>query len=281
MYYPSVNNVLRFGVTFFLMISLCTGCEQAAEDFDDPQNSDKAAGFIPGGDRKYIYSVESDGGAGGTVTQRISGTRDSSGIIVYNLQSVIQAGGASITMTNNLFVIGGKTYTEIKVPDAWYQYVALFNQMPNVRVTKAVVTGYPVYMAMDHTLKDGSKVIISGPLVQEQLIEYTSNGNPGSVKQEIVQIAGTGKVETIKVPAGSFVCNRFSYEVITKITTRVGNIQETANGNEKITVWMAPGIGMVKQQSEAALVSVIPLPTGEIKKIVTNTASTTTLQNIQ
>lgn len=281
MYYPSVNKVLRLGVAFFLMISIGTGCEQAAEDFDDPQNSDKTSGFIPGGNRKYIYSVESDGGAGGTITQRVSDTRDSSGITVYNLQSVIQASGASMTLNNNLFVIGGKTYTEIKVPDAWYQYVALFNQMPNIRVTKAVVSGYPAYMVMDNALKDGSKIAISGPLVQEQLIEYTSNGNPGSVKQEIVHMTGTGKVETIKVPAGSFVCSRFSYEVATTITTRVGNIQETANGNEKITVWMAQGIGMVKQQSEAALVSVIPLPTGEIKKIVTNTASTTTLQNIQ
>jgi hypothetical protein len=281
MYYPSVNNMLRIGVAFLLMITIGTSCEQAAEDFDDPQNSDNTSGFIPGGNRKYIYSVETDGGAGGTVTQRVSGTRDSSGITVYNLQSVIQASGASMTLNNNLFVIGGKTYTEIKVPDAWYQNVALLNQMPNVRVTKAVVSGYPAYMVMDHALKDGSKIAISGPPVQEQLIEYTSSGNPGSVKQEIVHIAGTGKVETIKVPAGSFVCSRFSYEVATTITTRVGNIQETANGNEKVTVWMAQGIGMVKQQSEAALVSVIPLPTGEIKKIVTNTASTTTLQNIQ
>ncbi|MCH5686024.1 hypothetical protein LWM68_18285 [Niabella sp. W65] len=281
MYSPSVNKGIRLGIAFFLMISIGTGCEPDTEDLDDPQNPGKTSGFIPGGNRKYIYSVESDGGAGGTVTQSVTGTRDSSGITVYNLKSVVEASGASMTLNNNLFVTGGKTYTEIKVPDAWYQYVALFNQIPNVRVTKAVVSGYPAYLVMDNALKDGSKITISGPQVQEQLIEYTSNGNQGSVKQEIVHITGTGKVETIKVPAGSFVCSRFSYEVATTITTRVGQTQETANGNEKITVWMAHGVGMVKQESEAALVSIIPLPTGEIKKVVTNTASTTTLQNIQ
>lgn len=113
MYDPSVSNLLRLGVVFLLIISIGSSCEQDAEDFDNLQNSDNTSGFIPGGNRKYMYSVETDGGAGGTVTQHVSGTRDSSGITVYNLLSVIQASGASMTLNTNLFVIGGKTYTEI------------------------------------------------------------------------------------------------------------------------------------------------------------------------
>ena len=83
------------------------------------------------------------------------------------------------------------------------------------------------------------------------------------------------------MPAGSFVCNKFSYEVDTRITAKSGDTQETGNGNEKITIWMAHGIGMVKQESTVTLVTIVPLPTGEIKKIVTNSSSITTLQKIE
>lgn len=237
--------------------------------------------FIPENNRKFVYKIESDGGAAGTVTQNISGSQDSSGITVYNLHSVVQASESSMTMDNKLFAVKGKTYTEIKVPDAWYAYVALFDKMPGIKVTKTELSGYPAYMVMENALKDGSVITTEGALAQEQLIEYTNNGKPGSSHQEIVQLSGTAKVETITVPAGSFVCNKFSYEVMTKITAKAGNVQETGNGNEKITVWMAHGVGIVKQESAATLVTMVPLPTGEIKKIVTNTSSITTLQKIE
>ncbi|MBN8860416.1 MAG: hypothetical protein J0H29_18645 [Sphingobacteriales bacterium] len=237
--------------------------------------------FIPEKNKKFLYKIESDDSGPGTATQWISGEKDSSGITVFNLHTDIEASGSLMPMDNKIFSIKGKTYTEIKVPDAWYEYVALFGQMPNIKVTKAEVSGYPAYMVMENALKDGSIITTEGAPVQEQLIEYTNNGTPGSSHQEIVQITGSAKVETITVPAGSFVCNKFSYEVETRITAKIGDAQETGNGNEKITVWMAHGIGMVKQESDATLVTMVPLPTGEIKKIVTNSSSITTLQKIE
>lgn len=281
MYNKLMNNISRPVMAVLLAAVLCTGCDPDSSDIDDPKEQEKAGNFIPARNKKFIYKVENDGGSTGTVTQNISGSKDSSGITVYNLHAVVQFKDSSLTMDNKIFVRSGKTYTEIKVPDAWYQYVELFNKMPNIKVTKAEVTGYPAYMVMQNALKDGSVITTEGGLVQEQLIEFTNNGKAGSSRQEIVQMTGSGKVETIKVPAGSFVCNKFSYEVATRITSKIENQQETANGNEKITVWMAHGIGVVKQESAATLVSLIPLPTGEIKKIVTNTASTTTLQKIE
>lgn len=282
MYHPKLINTIAFkGMALLLAIAACTGCEQDEAAMDDPKSPNKAANFIPARNKKFIYKVESDGGSAGTVTQNISGSKDSSGITVYNLHAVVKFKDSSMTMDNQLFSLAGKTYTEIKVPDAWYQYVALFGKMPNIKVTKAEVSGYPAYTVMQNALKEGSTITTEGAPVQEQLIAYTNNGEPGSSKQEILQMAGASKVETITVPAGSFVCSRFSYETGTTITTKSGSNQETANGNEKITVWMAHGIGMVRQESAATLVSMIPLPTGEIKKLVTNTASVTTLQKIE
>ena len=219
--------------------------------------------------------------AGPEATQWISGEKDSSGITVFNLHTNIETSGSLMPTDNKIFSIKGKSYTEIKVPDAWYEYVALLGQIPGIKVTKAEVTGYPAYMVMENVLKGGSIITTEGALVQEQLIEYTSNGKPGSSHHEIVQITGSAKVETITVPAGSFVCNKFSYEVDTGITAKSGDTQETGNGNEKITIWMAHGIGMVKQESTVTLVTIVPLPTGEIKKIVTNSSSITTLQKIE
>jgi len=281
MYYQSISPIVRMGMPLLLAVILCTSCEKKTTGTGHPEDPEKAASFIPEENKKYMYTIENDGGSGSTAMQYISGSRDSSGIAVYNLHTVIEASGTSMTTDNNLFTLAGKTCTEIKVPDAWYQYVALFDQMPNIKVTKTEVFGYPAYMTMENTLKDGSIVTTDGPLQQGQRIEFTNNGVPCFMLQEILQVAGTAKVETVTVPAGSFVCNRFSYEVNTKITVKNGATQETANGNEKITIWMSHGIGMVKQQSAASLVSLVPLPTGEIKKIVTNTASTTTLQKIE
>jgi|GEM_PF-1056638 len=281
-YYRSINTVTGMGMAFLLAVAVCTtGCDQDETGIDGPKNPEKEASFIPEKNKKFIYNIESDGSSAGTATQNITGSKDSSGITVYNLHSLIQAGGASLTLDNKLFTLGGKTYTEIKVPDAWYQTVALLDQMPNIEVTKTELSGYPAYTVMQNALKEGSTITTEGPPVQEQLIEYINNGEPGSTKQEITQLLGSGRVETVTVPAGSFVCNKFTYEIGTRITVKSGSTQETANGNQKITLWMAHGVGMVRQESNATLVSIIPLPTGEIKKIVTNTTSTTTLQKIE
>jgi hypothetical protein len=54
----------------------------------------------------------------------------------------------------------------------------------------------------------------------------------------------------------------------------------TSNGEETISVWVAHGIGIVKQENSSRLVTIVVLPTGEIKELVTTTTSKTTLQEI-
>lgn len=278
MYTRKIISATKKLAGIFLVVVAIVSCSK--EPIEDAEPEFLQA-FIPQKNKKFLYKIESGAGGSGTATQWISGEKDSSGITVFNLHTNIETSGSLMPTDNKIFSIKGKTYTEIKVPDAWYEYVALLGQIPGIKVTKAEVTGYPAYMVMENVLKGGSIITTEGALVQEQLIEYTSNGKPGSSHHEIVQITGSAKVETITVPAGSFVCNKFSYEVDTRITAKSGDTQETGNGNEKITIWMAHGIGMVKQESTVTLVTIVPLPTGEIKKIVTNSSSITTLQKIE
>jgi hypothetical protein len=275
-YHKTINTLHRFSIALFIAVTAFTGCKKDKTDTKDTA----PANFIPQKNKTYTYNIENADGSTGKATVSITGTKDSSGITVYKQTTVVEASGQALVLNNNLFDLKGKTYTELKVPEAWYTTVAMFNALPNITVTKTEVFGYPAYLTMENALKDGSIIAATGALIQGQRIEFTNNGQPGSMQQEIVQLGGIAKVETVNVPAGSFTCNKFSYIVATKITNKAGQNQYTGNGSEEITVWMAHGIGMVKQQSTAELVTFVPLPTGEVKKVVTNTESVTTLQKI-
>ncbi|MFT3751117.1 MAG: hypothetical protein QM768_22590 [Agriterribacter sp.] len=260
-----------------LFMAAATGCtKDGGGQSKPPQPSD----FIPQKNKKYVYKVETDNGSPATATQYISGQEDSSGITIYNLRTEIKAKGETITLNDKIFSTGGKTYTEIKVPDAWYQTVTMLGLMPDVKVTKAEVFGYPAYLTMENVLKEGSKIAASGPDEQGQRIEYAIGGQPASVVQYMRQVPGTATVETVKVAAGSFICSKFVYKVVTLIETKYGEAQNNSYGNDDITLWVAHGIGVVKQESKSDLMSFVPLPTGEIRIVTTNTASVTTLQNI-
>ncbi len=277
-YNKSIGVALCITIALPMTIAVGTGCKKNKDGMKQP---DAAANFIPPENKKLIYNIESEGESQGTATVFITGTKDSTGITVYTERSVIEdTAGRMIVLDNKRFDLKGKTYTEIKVPEAWYTTVALFGSMPDIRITKTEVFGYPAYIMMENALKNGSVISTDGALIQGQRIEYTNKGEAGLMQQEIVQSSGTAVVETIQVPAGSFTCNKFSYEVLTKITNRLGSSEYTGNGEEKITIWMAHGIGMVQQESTSKLITLVPLPTGEIKEVATYTKSLTTLQKI-
>lgn len=268
--------VFAMAGTVLFMASVLGCSKDGGEKEDPPQPRD----FIPQKNKKYLYKVESEDGSSATATQFISGQSDSSGITVFNLRTEVEAQGETITLNDKIFSAGGKTYTELKVPDAWYQTVAMFGLMPDVEITKTEVFGYPVYLTMENVIKNGSKIAVSGPDEQGQRIEYTQKGKPASVVQYMRQVPGTGTVETVKVPAGSFTCSKFVYKISTLIEQKYDGVQTNGYGDEDITLWVAHGVGIVKQESRNELMSFVPMPTGEIKIITTNTASVTTLQKI-
>ncbi len=262
-----------------LMITLTlASCTKETVSNPEPKSN---ATFIPAKNKKFLYTIKSDGSGSGTATQWITGERDSAGIKVFNLHTVIESANTTMPLDNKMFAIKGKTYNEIAVPEMWQQIIKVLEAMPNTTVSKAELFGFPAYQTMENALKDGSRISLDGPLLQGQRIDYVTNGTACSMTQELLYMSGLAKVEQITVPAGTFTCNKFSYEVDMKITTKHGEGEETGNGNEKITVWMAHGIGIVKQESKATLVTIVPLPTGEIKKMETNSASTTTLESIR
>lgn len=249
----------------------------------DPVNNagpDVSKTFIPAKNKKFVYDIETDG-SNGTAIQWLSGQKDSSGITVYNLHSEIESSGTTMPLDNKIFTLNGKTYNEIKVPEAWNYVITLLNSMPNTTVTNAQLFGFPAYMTMENVIKNGSVLSLDGPTQQGQRIDYISNGDRCSMVQNIMLESGTSVVETIQVPAGSFVCNKFSYAYYNEITstTRYGTL--VGNGEEQIDVWVAHGIGIVKQQSSARLVTMVPLPTGEVREVVSLTNSSTTLKDIQ
>lgn len=263
-------------ILFFLIIT--SGCEKRPVEKDDQELS---ANFIPSKNKKYIYRIETNGKYAGKATQWISGEKDSSGIIVYNLQSLLETPDVTINMDNKVFVLEGKTYNEMVIPEAWNQTLKLFDAMPNIHVVKSEFFGYPAYLTMENLIRENSILSLSGPSLQGQRIEYTNKGEPSSLEQNLILEPGVSSVETVEVAAGSFVCNKFTYSTRSKIININKEGEFLSNGEEHITVWVAHGIGTIKQQSSARLVTVVVLPNGEIKELVTNTTSTKNLLEIK
>ena len=273
------GNTLRqkgFLVLIFLMVNVaCTNDETT-----DPTPVTESANFIPTKGHKYVYKVESDGSSA-EATRWISSETDSVGINVLNMRTEISAFGQTITLNDNIFSIKGKTYTQFKLPDAWYQSIQMMDALPDIEIINTEIVGYPAYMTMDNTIKDGSKLEISGPVQQEQHVEYTDDDEAGSMEQVLLTHAGAATVETLKVGAGSFVCNKFRYQVTKMITIKFGGKTDTMNGVEDVTIWVAHGIGMVKMESSEESAILMPTATGGMKLVKSNSASTTTLQNIK
>jgi len=265
-----------FIAMFMVMNAACSTDEEEAE----PTPQQNTENFIPTRGHKYVYKVESDGSSA-EATRWISAETDSVGINVFTMQTDIAAFGQTITLKDNIFSIKGKTYTQFKLPDAWYQSIQMLDALPDIDIINTEVVGYPAYMTMDNIIRDGSKLEISGPVQQEQLVEYTDDDESGSMEQILLTQAGTATVETLKVPAGSFVCSKFTYQVTKTITIKIKDRTDTMNGVEDITLWVAHGIGMVKLESNEESVMLMPSSTGGVRLVKSTSSSTTTLQNVK
>lgn len=259
----------------FLIHAACDTSEEG-----EPKPVKESTNFVPTKGRKYVYKVESEG-ASAQATRWIESEFDSLGIKVSEMLTEISAFGQLILLNDNIFSINGKTYTEIKLPDAWYQTVDMLDAMPQIEVINTEIVGYPAFLTMDNVIRDGSRLEVSGPIQQEQRIEYTDYDNPGSMLQTLLTHAGTATVETLELPAGSFVCNKFTYQITKTITITVGDDTDTMNGVENITLWVAHGIGMVKMVSNEESAVLMPSVTGGLRLVKTNSSSSTTLHNIQ
>ena len=272
------KNAYRRMVKCMLAI-LITGCvATGCEKNDNVADEEKDINFIPERGHSYEYQIEDDGGIY-TATRKISGQKDSAGIKVFTLHTELIGGGGMMTLDDKIFSIGGKTYTEIKIPDSWYMYVNLLEQIPGVKVIEASVTGYPAFTTMENVIKTGSKVGLKGPPDQVQYIKTTRDNKTEEVTQRITQTPGEAEVETITVPGGTFTCNKYVYSIFRDVKTRVDGTNYLSTGIESVEVWMAAGVGMVKMKNEGTMITVVQTPNGP-KTLNTDLNSTTTLQKI-
>lgn len=246
----------------------------------EPNPAVEDVNFIPTKGRRYVYNVVSEGSTA-QATRWISAETDSMGINVSTMTTEISAFGQLLLIDDNIFSLKGKTYTEIKIPDAWYMSVNMLDALPDIDVVSTEIIGYPAYLTMDNVIGEKSVLEISGPIQQEQYIKYTDHGHDGTMKQILLTHPGEATVETVTVPAGSFVCNKFKYQVTKTILVTVDDTIDTMNAVEDITLWVAHGVGMVKQESFSESVTVVPSPIGGIFMVKSSSSSTTTLQNIK
>lgn len=211
--------------------------------------------FIPRMNTKYEYRISEGGVAVATATKWIDGGKDSSGINVYNLHTNVASPYGDMAMDNSLYVANGKTYTSFNMPDAWYALVKELEKQPNIEVQEAKALGFPGYMVLENSVKEGSKLTWEIPGTTGQYLRYLQKSSGSSVKfevtQEIVQKPGTVTlVEMITVPAGRFTCSKISYVSTQKQVIKIDGGQEMLReGTESVTLWMAHGIGVIKQQT--------------------------------
>lgn len=230
-------------------------CKKDKSETGKLKEADKNS-FVPRLNTKYTYSIVEDGVNIGTATKWIDGGKDSIGLQVYNLHTNIASQGVDMALDNSLYVANGKTYTSFNMPDAWYVFVAELRKMPNVVVQEAKTTGFPGYMVMENAIRENSTLTWEITETTGQYLKYIQKQSGNDVTfeflQEIVQNPGTAvAVETITVPGGTFVCSKFVYTSSQEQNIKVDDKpMMSRNGTETVTLWMAHGVGVVKQENE-------------------------------
>ena len=272
---------IQNGFLVAALLGFHTACETDEGEIGvDPTPVAENLNFIPTKGHRNVYNVVSDGSAA-QATRWISAETDSMGINVSTMNTEISAFGQAILLNDNIFSIKGKTYTEIKIPDAWYMSINMLDALPDIDVTKTEIIGYPAYITMDNVIGTESVLEVDGPIQQEQHVYYTDHEKKGTMKQILLLHPGKAIVETVTVPAGNFVCNKFAYQITKTITINVEGHTDTMDAVENITLWVAHGVGMVKQESFSESAVPMPSATGGLQLVKSSSSSTTTLQNIK
>ena len=121
------------------------------------------------------------------------------------------------------------------------QQTEQFNK-PHAKVKNAFLE-YPPEIKPGSTLKDGAFTM-----------EIDNNGLKQTLKMQIFNRRATG-TEKITTTAGSWDCITIHYEV--KLNMQTGPIAIPLNF--EVTEWYAPGVGIVKTESEAGATEIVAI----------------------
>lgn len=177
---------------------------------------------------KIIYKISGQAARGNANTAIVhTNWFDKEGISVNKGVSNVKCTAGMLMMDMNLFL-----------PQ---QQAEQFNK-PQAKVKNAFLE-YPPHIKPGNTLKDGAFNM-----------EVDNNGLKQALKMQILnrRAAGTEKITTM---AGSWDCITIHYEV--KLNIQTGPI--TIPLNFKATEWYAPGLGIVKTESEAGATEIVAI----------------------
>lgn len=239
----------------FIIVALSIGAAACdPESNSEPIPDAEKDNYIPRVNTKYHYSVIEDGVNIGTAEKRVISSRDSSSIKLYNLRTDLQFAEGGMTLYNEIYDANARTYTQVNMPDAWYLIIEELRKNPDIIIDEARVTGFPYFMVMDNALVEGSNLTWEIPEDPGQIIKYRRKDAEHLVfqmKQTLLhQPTKAAAVESVTVPAGTFVCTKYIYEIAQDQTLSLnGEPVVTITGTETVTIWMAHGIGLVKQEN--------------------------------
>lgn len=212
----------------------------------------KAANFIPSGKKKYHYEIRDQEGILGQAIKEVAGTEDSSGLQLYKIRTLITSEHGETTLENKMFAASGKTVTEIVMPDMWNDVIDMMMALPDMTVVEATPNGFPAYELMDNPLSTSSKLTYSGPAKQGQYIKMVQHNDDGDDVYEVIQeiTYNPGEVvavENLEVVAGTFACSKWEYSMDNTQIMKLNGVELNRKSfHEKITLWTAHGIGIVK-----------------------------------
>jgi hypothetical protein len=229
----------------------------ACKDDDDNPDPDGGNGggtekaFIPSKDKSYHYKLTDSDGSEGDMLTKIVSTKDSAGMPVHTIHNIVRENEEEMTLISKAYAKGGTTTNELPYPTA---LKALVNELNDIAyIAEFKVTGFPQYQILENNGKVNSPLTFKGDPIKVMMKLEIPVGDEGSVDASVETKLtykngkATGEEETITTPAGDFKCTKweYSYEVYTKFETEVTE-PEITNELFKVTLWTAPGVGVVK-----------------------------------
>lgn len=224
-------------------------------DTDKIMDTLDSLGFVPREGSSYHYMLKSSQGQEFPFYKRISGTKDSLGLKLYDVSTYMDFFGQQLIIKQKTFNKDNYTTHAFYQIAEWNRYAEQLKkglEQSGGALLEMKVTRVPFYVPMENDAGVGSLLTFTGGPQQKLYIKARTGSGENSVitetSQSITRHDGAAvKAEKLVVPAGTFECVKWQHAVDNKITTHVnGQLLSIQQTNDFITTWTSHGIGEVK-----------------------------------
>jgi hypothetical protein len=237
----------------FTMLVVLASCDTEDVKPDDTPGPDKA--IIPEKGKNYHYKITDADGAVTTSVTSIKSSKDSLDFAVHQIQNMVQVEDGRYPVDYTAYSTKGFTTYEIRMPAA---FAALLKELrPIAYIEDSDLTGFPQYQIFDNKGTVNSPLTFKGDPIHFYLKLLIILGDDESVEAEVnaditYQSGKAVKEERITTPAGAFDCTKweYTYRVVTKFEAE-GYEPDESTENIKVSLWTAPGVGIVKSVEES------------------------------